>query len=849
MSNLYLTVPVQGWVSSLRETPDPVFAESMLGDGLAIDPTAGQLFAPCDGRIRAIHRARHAVTLQAQNGAEILMHVGLETVAMEGRGFEARVQEGQAVKAGDLLLEFDLDLIARRARSLITPVVVANSDQFEIVRRLQDRAARVGDLLLELRPIAAAAAAPEASLSATTDGEARRSIIVPLAHGLHARPAARIVEALRGIDASVSIFKDEKSANARSAVAIMALAVRHGDRIAIVATGADARAGVAAVHDLIASGMGETAGARPLVVVPEPDAPRPATAVGRAEFGPPTLRGVTAAPGLAIGRVVQLTEPEIVVPEQGGGEAVERAALVGALDRVRAAIASGAADAAARGDKARQGILNAHRALLDDPELTDAAVRGILQGRGAGAAWRGAIGDYADALRASGDRRMAERAADLVDLERQVLRVLIGAPEPDRTLAAGSVVVADELLPSELMTLDATKLAGVCMARGGPTSHVAILAAALGLPMIVAVGPELLTIRAGTTLILDADLGAIWSSPGVAALASAQVTLAEREAARASALAAAHQTCQMADGVRIEVFANLGSLADAQAAVSNGAEGCGLLRTEFLFLDRETPPDEEEQLSLYQSIATALEGRPLIVRTLDVGGDKAAPYLPIAAEENPALGLRGVRVSLWRPDLLRTQLRAILRVRPAGQCKIMVPMIAEIDELRAVRAMLDEVIAELGVTTPVELGVMVETPAAAVSADILASEADFMSIGTNDLTQYVLAMDRGNPKLAGRIDALHPAVLRMISQTCQGAAAHGRWVGVCGGLASDPIAAPILIGLGVQELSATVARTAELKARVRTLTLAECRALAAMALQQTSPDAVRALGAAFRAGA
>ncbi|MBW8859910.1 MAG: phosphoenolpyruvate--protein phosphotransferase, partial [Caulobacter sp.] len=320
----------------------------------------------------------------------------------------------------------------------------------------------------------------------------------------------------------------------------------------------------------------------------------------------------------------------------------------------------------------------------------------------------------------------------------------------------------------------------------------------------------------------------------------------------AAAQAAAHQDCATADGVRIEVFGNVGSLADARAAAAHGAEGCGLLRTEFLFLERQTPPDEDEQARQYQAIADALAGKPLIIRTLDVGGDKAAPYLPIPAEDNPALGLRGVRVSLWRPHLLKTQLRAILRVKPppgssGGQCRIMVPMVASLEELRAVRAVLDEAQRELKITGKVALGVMIETPAAAVTADLLAAEADFLSIGTNDLTQYVLAMDRGNPEVAAGIDALHPAVLRLIAQTCAGAAKHGRWVGVCGGLASDLAAAPVLVGLGVTELSATAASLAEVKALVRTLEVPACQALARQVLDLSSPQAVRQACAAFLA--
>jgi len=274
--------------------------------------------------------------------------------------------------------------------------------------------------------------------------------------------------------------------------------------------------------------------------------------------------------------------------------------------------------------------------------------------------------------------------------------------------------------------------------------------------------------------------------------------------------------------------------------VANGAEGCGLLRSEFLFMERAAAPDEAEQFAAYQAIAQALEGRPLIVRTLDVGADKPVAYLPLPPQDNPALGVRGIRVGLAWPELLRTQLRAILRVQPAGQAQIMAPMIASLAELRAVRALLVELAADLGVPVP-RLGVMVETPAAAVTADLLAAEADFLSIGTNDLAQYTLAMDRTSPQLAAQVDALHPAVLRLVREAAAGAARRGRPVAVCGGLASDLAAAPILIGLGVTELSAAPAAIPELKAAIRDLTLGQCRDLAERALLQTSAAEVRAL--------
>ncbi|KQZ30812.1 PTS galactitol transporter subunit IIC [Caulobacter sp. Root1472] len=832
--NLVLSSPLKGWIAPLDETPDAVFAERMLGDGLAIDPLGSTLHAPCDGQVIAVHATRHAVTLRADNGAEILMHVGLETVGLGGEGFEVHVKDGDAVKAGDKLISFDLDLLSQRAKSLITPVVITNPDAFRIVRREQDHAAAVGDFLMELAAIGGAGAT-----LAVAEGEVSREVVVPLQHGIHARPAARIAESARKFASDVALVAVNRRASAKSPVGVMALAIRHGDRISVAASGPDADFAVAAIVELIESGMGEGAAPPPAAAsAAVVEAVRPA-----APSEPGLLRGVMAAPGLAIGQAVRFVSSEIAVVEAGAGAEVERAALEAALVQVRARIEQ----AAAKGDTARKAILGAHLAFLEDPELTASAHRLIAEGKSAGFGWRRAVGGYVEALRGLGDRRLAERVDDLIDLERQVLRALSGEEDEARTLPAGAILLADELLPSQLMGVEAGQVAGFCTAKGGPTSHVAILAAAMGIPAIVAAGPGVLDVTEGASLILDAENGTLRVGPDASQLADAQTAIAARHERKAAAKAAAHQESRTADGTRIEVFGNVGSLNDALAAAANGAEGSGLLRTEFLFLERETPPDEDEQARQYQAIASALDGRPLIIRTLDVGGDKAAPYLPIPAEENPALGLRGVRVSLWRPHLLKTQLRAILRVKPLGQCRIMVPMIASLDELRAVRAVLEEAKRELEITDRVELGVMIETPAAAVTADLLAAEADFLSIGTNDLTQYVLAMDRGNPELAARIDALHPAVLRMIAQTCAGAARHHRWVGVCGGLASDLVAVPVLLGLGVTELSATAATVPEVKALVRALNLEACQALARQTLDQTSPEAVRDLCKTFHA--
>ncbi len=825
MSELTLLAPMQGWIAPLEETPDAVFADKMMGDGLAIDPTGASLHAPCAGEIIALHHSRHAVSLRAPNGAEILMHIGLETVALNGAGFTAYVQVGQTVAPGDKLVSFDLDFVARRAKSLISPIVITNGEAFVVGRREVGRLVEIGGAFMTLRPAAEAPSAESEAVEAGDDAaQASRAFAVPLAHGLHARPAAALAAAAKGFAADIRLAAAGQSANAKSPVAVMALGVRRGDQIVLSASGADAQAAV----DALAA----------LILTDTDDAPpqRRAAPAAQPAGVPSRLKGVTAAPGLAIGVAARLVAAEIHVDEDGQGVEAETAALNAALAEVKAHIET----LAATGPRQQQAILGAHIAFLEDAELAAEARKRIRSGKSAGAAWRGAVEGYVGMLRGVGDARLRERVDDLIDLERQVLLALSGETEAAPTFADGAILVADDLLPSQLLRLDATRLGGVCTARGGPTSHVAILAAARNLPMVVALGAQALAIPNGAPLILNADTAEVEISPSAEALAAAQNALAERRVRREAAWAAAQEPCRLADGGRVEVLANVGSEADAKAAREAGAEGSGLLRTEFLFLDRATAPSEDEQLQAYQAIADALDGRPMVIRTLDVGGDKPVSYLPIAPEENPALGLRGVRVSLARPDLLRTQLRAILRVTSKATPKIMAPMVASLSEFAAFKAAVLSVCEELGVSPP-PVGVMVETPAAAITADLLCAEADFISIGTNDLAQYVLAMDRGNALLAAEVDGLHPAVLRMIAEAVKGARAHGRSVSVCGGLASDLTAAPILLGLGVMELSASASIVPELKALIRTLSAADCAALAERALTQPSAAAVRAL--------
>ena len=835
MAKLIITAPVKGWAAPLAEVPDAVFADRLLGDGVAIHPLGNTVHAPIDGVVCNIHPSLHAISIHSDEGAEILIHIGLETVAMKGAGFTALVNEGDRVARGEPLIEFDMDAIALSAKSLITPIVITNSEDFHIERRTNGQSVGVGEALMTLLPIEAGS-----QIIAEVDStRLTRLVEVPLVHGIHARPAARITECARQFEAEVEAVFADNRANIRSAIGLMGLGIKMGDTLKLEAHGADAADALNAIGDLIAGGMGERPsdgsqdtqhGARDTGTAAEQMAS--ATNMPKGAIG-----GVTASPGLAIGHAAWLKFADIPVAVDGMGLEPEQQALMDALANVRQRLT----EAAQRSSGAQSAILTAHQALLDDPDLWASAQAQMAEGRSAGFAWKHAIGQQVSTLRNSGNARMVERADDLKDLEQQVLLALTGDTTPTHDVVPGTILLAHDLLPSQLIALNPRHIAGIALLNGGPTSHVAILSASMNIPSLAAIGVPLLNIEDGTQLVLDADAGHIVVSPDPVQLARQKARLVKKQLSHQAALATAHDQCRTADGVQIEMFANLGSIDDAELAVRNGAEGSGLLRTEFLFLDRTEAPNEDEQLAVYQAIANAMEGCPVIIRLLDIGGDKPAPYLPLQPETNPVLGLRGIRIGLAYPEVLRSQIRAILRVTPVGQCKIMLPMVASLSELIMVRQIVREEAQSLGIPMPVEVGVMIETPAAAATADLLAQHADFLSIGTNDLTQYVLAMDRENAAVAPGIDALHPAVLRMIAQTCAGAQTHGRMVGTCGGLASDTLGIPLLIGLGVTELSATPAGIPEAKALIRKLKLKACHELAGQALKLSSAADVRML--------
>ncbi|WP_341918505.1 phosphoenolpyruvate--protein phosphotransferase [Hydrocarboniphaga effusa] len=730
----------------------------------------------------------------------------------------------------------------------IAVAIAAQSDaHIAILRRLtrliQDESRLVSLFVTDNAQDIVAALSDDAPAAASsgpaTDLAERFRWTVSYPSGLHARPAARWVETARGFSARIQVRNGDQVADAKNLVSLLQLGLRAGDVAMLSAEGRDAAAALAKLRSVVES----------LSAQEKRDAELAAQRAAAPSSGwtPPQAKaaivGIGASPGLAIGIVHRLASHDAEVPDHPVPLTEGGAQLHEAITATRLQLKAVADDTARRLGAADAAIFKAHGELLADTDLITLTCQLMVEGHGVAWSWNQAVERMAGKLSALANAVLAGRAADLRDVGR---RVLANIDPSLRQVATGelpdnSILVAADLSPSDTATLDPERVAGIATAQGGPTSHTAILARTLGLPALVAGGAALLDLKQGSAAIIDGQNGRLYLNPSPADLDSARAWIAEQQTIRAREAEQRALPAQTTDGHRVEVSANINLPDQAALALSQGAEGVGLMRTEFLFLERGSTPSEDEQYETYKAMAQALEGRPLIVRALDIGGDKQVAHLELPREENPFLGVRGARLLLRRPDLMEPQLRALYRAAKDGaRLSIMFPMITSVSEVIALRQTCERIRAELDAPA-LALGIMIEVPAAAIQADALAQHVDFFSIGTNDLTQYTLAIDRQNPELAAEADSLHPAVLRLIRQTVAGAERHGRWVGVCGGLAGDAFGAALLAGLGVSELSMTPRDIPAVKARLRASTLSELRELAERALKAETAADVRKL--------
>jgi len=675
---------------------------------------------------------------------------------------------------------------------------------------------------------------------------ASRDFIIRNRLGLHARPAALFVKTMSRFTGDIQLInltKNTPPANAKSINGVMLAKVAGNDRVRLITEPGEAEAVFAEMERLIAANLNDEHTATP-----------PASEVNTAplkEMAKGTLQGIAITPGYAIGPLqhVSRTLPEVgALPIQDPAQ--EIATFDAALTKGEADIAALLVDQGQHLSDYDRKIFDAHIAYLNDPDIHQRVRDGIIKRKICAAAiWREVIENLQHSYASMTDSRQAARTTDIRDIGQRVLRLLMG--EAEQTPIDVPVILAyDDLQPSDVLALAGSAVLGICTATGGKTSHAAILASSLSLPVVFALGEDLKAVATGQDVLLNGSDGLLNVAPRAKDIAQAN---AQRDAwiiRRDTAEAVRFDAAITSDGHQVRVGANMASAAELGIIANSGAEEIGLLRTEFLFMRRNAPPSEDEQYAIYAAMADGLNGKPLTIRTIDIGGDKPVPYMHRPSEANPNLGWRGLRYSLDEAELFDTQLAGILRASTHGPVRIMFPLVSTLDELRAAKARVAAVKNRLckrgqSFDDTAEVGIMIEVPAAAEMAEVLAPEVDFFSIGTNDLTQYVMAADRANAKVQALFDPFHPAVLRMVQKSIRAAHGAGIWIGMCGAMAGSPLAAPVLIGMGLNEFSMNPSDVPEFKLTVKDLDSKACKALAEETLKLTSPQAVRACIAAF----
>ncbi|HEY3414176.1 MAG TPA: phosphoenolpyruvate--protein phosphotransferase [Armatimonadota bacterium] len=667
----------------------------------------------------------------------------------------------------------------------------------------------------------------------------------PLEHGLHARPASVLRDAADAHSADIRFINHRNGieANAKSVLSLIAADVHLGDPCSIIVEGDDERSACDALAAFLTD------------VFPGCDEPLPAPSIDEsgtaqpprvvASSGATFIRGLSACPGVVEAPAFVLeAEPLPDVPDRADSPDREKAIFDMGLDVTASDMVTSLERVS---NPTEADVLKAHLAILRDPEFRDRVNSAIASGCSAGGAIIDVQTHYTTVLGTSESAYLRERAMDVRDVSSQLLRRLYpDASRRERPAPSGPhILVAQDLTPSEFLSQDKALIAGIVLSEGGITSHTVILARAAGIPCVVGARNAHRLVSTGVPMILDARRGLVLPEPPEAV--SRYYRLEQKRARRRREQLEIHAGApgRTADGRPVEVSANASSAEEAEAAFMAGAEGIGLFRTELLFMDRSQPPTEEEQFTVYSRLVTAAKGRPVIIRTLDVGGDKPVPYLSLPEEPNPFLGYRAVRFYPDHEDLLATQLRAILRAAALGPVRVMAPMISCVEEVRYVRALVGRVaeglVAAGQAHGAVEIGIMIEVPSAAMIVDALAVEAEFFSIGTNDLAQYLMAVDRGNRKIGKLAGMLHPALLRTLTKIVDDAHAAGRWVGMCGEMAGVERLAPVLVGLGLDELSMAGPNVTAMKAALGKWRTDECRAMleaASKAPTATDADAI-----------
>lgn len=806
---------------------------------------------------------RGAVAMEAAGGIDddenpigtdpMSVMTALESVGAQTEdGILVIMDLGSALMSAEAALDFISDDLKERVRLCSAPVVegtlaaaVQAAGGSSIDEVIAEAVSALDVKIAQLAPLTGEEVQQEKSVQENqtdqSDGAAEDSIefelVVHNKLGLHARPAANLASTAGNFSSKVTINKDGKSVSAKSFNQVALLAVKNGDTVKFTVDGFDAEDAVEALKRLHKENFGERD--------EDVDDSAPAVEV-KSESKEGVLAGIPASEGYAVGPVFihKVSLPEV--------ERQDVTDVKHEVERLEQAVASAISELTVlqnqterSSGKGEAAIFGVHKLILEDDDMHSKAVAMIEDEKiNADFAWFSVMDSMASSYRDLEDSYMQARAADVIDAGGRVLRILTGDDGASINPDEPSIIFAHELAPSDVAGFDPSKVLGIVTETGGATSHAAILSRSFGLPAVIGTRAGMNEVEAGQTVVLDGFEGRVY----LKADKELQKEFIEKTdhwiSVRAEVKARSEAPAVTVDGVAITVMGNIGKPSDATDVLGYGAEGIGLFRTEFLFQDRNAAPDEEEQFKAYSAAAEAMNGYPVIIRTLDIGGDKPVKYLDMPVEANPFLGERGVRFCMARPELFRTQIRALLRAASRHDIWIMYPMISGVVELEEVKSFQEKVREELvqdgfRISDKIKTGIMIEVPSAAVEAEKLSSKCDFFSIGTNDLTQYVMAADRGNDSVSKVGDSLNPAVLKMIKMTCDAAKKAGIDVGMCGELAGNSSATELLLGLGLNELSMNGPAVPSVKEAVRSARLSDCRDLADKVLAVMSGDEVR----------
>ena len=818
---LVLHAPVKGYLVHLENVPDPVFAEKMVGDGFAIEPLENRLLSPIDGVVKSIAKANHAITIATESGYDVLVHLGLETVKLNGQGIHVLVNKDDVINIQTPIIEFDWDYVSKHAKSLLTPIIISNyqGQALEVIPT---------GVVAENTPVLTInnTQVTKTRSAETSNNKTHASKMVTIInkHGIHARPAALLRQSTKPYDAEVTIHKAEQSAPVSSIVAMLGLGIEYQNEIQVTATGVDASKAVDAVVKMLANLVEYTE----VVEVTIP--------TGLPKVKGNTYYGIAASKGQAIGCLSKLEDALFEFDELAKDPDQEQAHINQALAYCKKSLND--KFETHKDDPTKTALISAHIELLDDSLLLSDLKQNLQEGKTAEYAWDQAISHAVAILNNAGNALLIERIADLKDLRNQVLEYLSGKSQQNIQFKVPTVLYSNEFTLSDILALD-SNVVGLISTKGGKTSHATIIANSKNIPLLIQVDSSIDRF-VGQRIILDADNNQAIAQPADDEISNYQTKIDMRQKNLLMMQQQRQQQAKTTDGIEIHCHMNIRSATGYGNFATSGAEGIGLFRTEFIFYDRTSAPSEDQQLAIYQQVLQSTDNKPVIIRLLDAGGDKSIDYLEMSKEINPSLGVKGIRLCLRHQALLRTQIRAIIRTENVN-ARIMLPMVTNIVEFRAVKTIYEEERIQLGIDVKQPLGIMVEVPSAVLQAPLFAQEVDFMSIGSNDLTQYLLAIDRENDTLAAEVDHLHPVVLQSIYKVQTAAKQYNTPLSICGMIAADDKALGILIGLGIRHLSMSKNKLAKIKASIRQLNAKHCEEIAQQALLLEDAKQVRKL--------